>query len=222
MALPRILEPEVMETEKDAVEYDSMDFTEVNLAFAVRALELAPSHGSVLDVGTGTARIPILMLQHTKTDITILATDLSQEMLNVGKRNVEALGLDNRLTLQLVDAKGLPFKEQEFDMVISNSVVHHIPEPLTLFREVARVVKPGGAVFLRDLVRPESAAVREGLIQKYAGDADEYQQKLYRDSLNAALTISEVVELLEKAGLKGAKVVRSSDRHWSVELPYRG
>lgn len=220
MALPRILEPEVMETEKDAVEYDSMDFSEVNMAFAVRALELAPKRGRVLDVGTGTARIPILMLQHTNTDITILATDLSQEMLNVGKKNVESLGLGSRLTLQLVDAKGLPFKGREFDMVISNSVVHHIPEPLTLFQEVERVVKSGGAVFLRDLIRPESTAMREGLVQKYAGDADEYQQKLYRDSLNAALTISEVSELVEKAGLKGAKVVQSSDRHWSVELPY--
>lgn len=222
MPLPRILEPEVMETETDAVEYDSMDFTEVNLAFATRALELAPSRGRVLDVGTGTARIPILMLQQTKTDITILATDLSQEMLKVGKRNVEALGLGGRLILQLVDAKGLPFKEREFDMVISNSVVHHIPEPLTLFGEVARVVKSGGAVFLRDLIRPENGTVREALVQKYAGDADEYQQKLYRDSLSAALTIPEVGELVEKAGLKGASVVQSSDRHWSVELPYHG
>ncbi len=69
-----ILKPEVMDTQKEAVEYDAMDLSEVNQAFVQRVFELSSSfffffffffflltHANVLDVGTGTARIPILI-----------------------------------------------------------------------------------------------------------------------------------------------------------------
>lgn len=222
MALKRILEPEVMETEKDAVEYDSMDFTEVNMAFAVRALELAPSSGRVLDIGTGTARIPVLMLQQGGIDLLVYAMDLSMEMIKIGRRNVELARLTNRIKLNYGDAKDLPFFSNEFDMVISNSLAHHLPDPLVFFMEVGRLVKHGGAICIRDLMRPASVSQINHLVQKYAGDADEHQRKLYRDSLYASLTLSEVEALVKKAHIPGAKVVQSSDRHWTVERPYAG
>lgn len=222
MALARTLEPEVMETEKDAVEYDSMDFAEVNLAFAQRALELAPQQGRILDIGTGTARIPIVMLQQGRSEITIHAIDLSPEMLKVARKNVDASKLSGRITLQLVDAKRLPFVPLEFDMVISNSVVHHVPNPVTFFVELVRVVRKGGGIFVRDLMRPATVEDVGRLVQMYAGDSDPYQQKLYRDSLHAALTIPEIEEYAMKAGVTGAQVVQSSDRHWSLERKTQG
>jgi len=218
MALTRTLEPEVMETEKDALEYDSMDFSEVNLSFALRALELAPTTGRILDIGTGTARIPIEMMQQGKNNnITIHAIDLSAAMLDVARKNVGEKRMNTPITLQLVDAKQLPFMEEEFDMVISNSVVHHVPDPSTFFGEMARVVRKGGGIFVRDLMRPASLAMVDHLVHTYAGDSNPYQQKLYRDSLHAALTIPEVEEYVKSAGIRGARVVQSSDRHWSLE-----
>lgn len=219
--LPRILEPEVMDTEKDAAEYDAMDFSEVNLAFAERAVELAVANGHqhILDVGTGTARIPILIAQIASKAVRILGIDLSSEMLKVAERNIAEASLTERITLRLIDAKGLPFERSSFDMVISNSLVHHIPEPGVLFSEVARVVKRGGSIFIRDLMRPESVEQLNMLVRQHAGDEDEYQQKLFRDSLHAALTIPEVRELVRQGGIDDARVVQSSDRHWSVEKP---
>lgn len=217
MPLKRILEPEVMDTELDAVAYDDMDFSEVNLAFAQRAAELAPASGRVIDVGTGTARIPILLLQNTNADLLIHAVDLSAEMLTIARRNVALAGLSNRIKLHLADAKDLPFFGGEFDFVMSNSLAHHIPEPLAFFTEVARLVRPGGAVFLRDLRRPDSVSEMNTLVNRYAADADEYQRKLYRDSLYASLTVPEVERLVHEVGLSGAVVTQSSDRHWSVE-----
>ena len=217
--IPRVLEPEVMDTEKDAVEYDSMDFTEVNLAFAERAVELAAANGhqNILDIGTGTARIPIVMEQIATKAVRILGIDLSSEMLKVAEKNVSDAGLGDRITLRVVDAKKLPFGVGEFDMVISNSLVHHIPEPGVFFSEVARVVNPSGSIFIRDLMRPGSIEELNTLVQQYAGEADEYQQKLFRDSLHAALTIPEVQDLVRRSGIEGARVVQSTDRHWSVE-----
>ena len=221
MALDRVLEAEVMDTEKDAVEYDSMDFSEVNLAFARRAAELAPPRGKVLDVGTGTARIPILLLQNTASDLSIHAVDLSSHMLTIGRKNVALAQLSNRITLLLADGKDLPFSSGEFDMIISNSLVHHLPDPGIFFNGIARLLRSGGVLFVRDLLRPGSVSELNDLVYKYAGEADEYQRKLYRDSLCASLTLPEVERHVRAAGLEGVKAMRSSDRHWSVERPTR-
>jgi ubiquinone/menaquinone biosynthesis C-methylase UbiE len=206
-----------MDTERDAVEYDSMDFSEANLAFALRAAELAPASGRVLDLGTGTARIPILFLQHAGAGIQVHATDLSTEMLKIGRRNAAQAGYSGRIMLSVADAKDLPFTDGEFLMVMSNSLVHHIPDPQRAFHELARVLLPGGALLLRDLRRPDSVAELNALVDRYAGNADEHQRKLYRDSLHASLTVAEVELLVRGAGLAEARIVCPSDRHWSVE-----
>jgi ubiquinone/menaquinone biosynthesis C-methylase UbiE len=220
MALERILEPEVMDTWEDAVEYDSMDFTDVNTAFAERALELAPPEGILLDAGTGTARIPILMVQRRPT-LHIWAIDLSENMLKVGEKNIEEAGVSQNVKLKKVDAKTLPYPSNYFGMVVSNSIIHHLPDPLPFLKEVNRVTKPSGGIFIRDLFRPPDVKTMEDLTEKYAGDANEYQKKLYRDSLHASLTIEEMRKLIEKAGLEGVTVVQSSDRHFSAERAWR-
>ena len=220
MAIDRMLEPEVMDTWEDAVEYDSMDFTEVNTAFAERALELAPPEGILLDAGTGTARIPIIMVQRRPT-LRIWAIDLSENMLKVGKRNVDAAGLDQRIQLRKADAKSLPYPDNYCDMVVSNSIVHHLPDPIPFLMEINRITKPNGGIFLRDLIRPPSERLLEELAQKYVGECTEYQKKLYCDSLRASFTLEEVEALIENSGLKGVTVVQSSDRHWSAERQWR-
>src|SRR3990172_10240766 len=110
MTLERVLEPEAMDTWEDAVEYDSMDFTEVNTAFAERALDLGPPEGVLLDAGTGTARIPILMAQRRPT-LRIWAIDLSENMLKVGTKNVEEAGVDQLVQLRKGDAKVLAYPD---------------------------------------------------------------------------------------------------------------
>jgi ubiquinone/menaquinone biosynthesis C-methylase UbiE len=220
MPLERVLEPEVMDTWEDAVEYDSMDFTEVNTAFAERALELAPPEGIVLDAGTGTARIPIMIVQRRPT-LRIWAIDLSENMLRVGKKNVDEAGVGHLVKLKKVDAKELPYPDDYFEMVISNSIIHHLPDPVPFLKEVNRVTKSNGGIFLRDLIRPPDERAVEELTEKYAADCSDYQKKLYRDSLRASLTIEEMQELIETSGLKDVAVVQSSDRHWSAERAWR-
>lgn len=214
--LNRILEPEVMDTLEDALEYDLMDFSEVNNSFAEKAVELLPDEGLILDLGTGTARIPILIIDRNPK-LKIIAVDLSENMLKVGKLNVEKLNFAANIKLEKLDAKKLPYPDKSFDAVISNSLLHHVPDPLPVLMEINRVAKPNGGIFLRDLIRPHSLEIVEQLVQQYAADCDEHQKKLFRDSLIASFTIEEVKELIERWGIKGAVVVQSSDRHWSVE-----
>ena len=155
--LERILEPEVMDTWEDAVEYDAMDHGEVNNAFAQRALELGSPSGLVLDVGTGTARIPILLAAQNP-NLRIIGIDLSANMLKLGESNVSDAGLSGSILLRLLDAKQLPYLDNQFDMVISNSLIHHLPDPMPFLKEVNRIIKPNAGILIRDLIRPNKIA----------------------------------------------------------------
>jgi ubiquinone/menaquinone biosynthesis C-methylase UbiE len=215
--LPRILEPEVMDSWEEAVEYDEMDFTEVNTAFAKSVLELGPNfEANVLDVGTGTARIPLLIASRCP-QWQIWGIDLAKSMLQLGMRHVKDAGLEQQILLETVDAKKMPYPDGQFQMVISNSLVHHLPEPLPFFHEVARVLQPQGAILIRDLIRPANVEIMETLVASIGAEYNEQQKKLFRDSLNAALTLDEVHDLIKQANLSDVKVYQSSDRHWTAQ-----
>lgn len=216
--MKRTLEPEIMDTVEDAEEYDAMDFSQTDTQFADRAASLlgVMEGGRALDIGTGTAKIPVLFLSR-RPGSQVLAVDMAEQMLRVAAHNIEAAGLTQSCTLAKMDAKALDAQDASFDLVMSNSLAHHLPEPLELFREIARVAGPRGAVLVRDLIRPESPESAWALVDRLAAGDSERQRKLFFDSLCAALTLDEVREMVRAAGLSCATVTRSSDRHWSVE-----
>ncbi len=214
--MERILEPEVMDTWEEAIAYDAMDFAEVNTLFAQQALALGPNAGTILDVGTGTARIPILIGQQ-RPEWQITAIDLAENMLKIARENVKKAGLQHQICLEIVDAKQMPYQNGQFDFVISNSIVHHLPEPLPFFQELKRILKPNGGIFLRDLLRPIDIATMNKLVDNIGLEYDQQQKKLFRDSLNAAFTLEEITEIIEKAGVENIKIYQSSDRHWTAE-----
>lgn len=220
--MKRILETEVMDTFEDAVEYDAMDFREADTQFAEAAAALLGQArgGRVLDIGTGTAKIPVLLLAR-RPDLTALAVDMADQMLRLAAQNLAAAGMTQACTLARMDAKALDLPPASFELVMSNSIAHHLPEPLGLFREIARVTKPGGAILVRDLFRPESPDAAWAIVNRVAAGDSVRQKQLFFDSLCASLTLDEVRERVIAAGLEGARVVQSSDRHWSVERPQR-
>ena len=213
--MDRILEPEVMDTWLEATGYDAMDFESVNTAFVVDAIELDPHAIKVLDIGTGTARIPILMCQQ-RPQYLITGIDLAQSMLIIGQRNVADAKLTQRIKLERIDSKRMPYPDLEFDMLVSNSLVHHLPDPLSLFGEVKRLVKPGGAMLIRDLIRPENDKIVNELVASIGADYDPHQQQLFHDSLKAAFTLVEIQELIDRVGLTQVKLYQSSDLHWTI------
>ncbi|OWY67290.1 SAM-dependent methyltransferase [cyanobacterium TDX16] len=219
--LLRILEPEVMDSWEEAVEYDAMDFVEVNTAFAQTASELCRlDTAKVLDAGTGTARIPIILSQ-IHPHWQIWGIDLAENMLKLGFQNVKAAGLQDRISLELVDAKHLPYPDDYFELVISNSLVHHLPNPLPFLQELKRVLQPKGAICIRDLMRPSDAATIDRLVEGIGTEYSDRQKDLFRDSLHAAFTIDEVEQLITQAEIPGVRIYQSSDRHWTVERSWR-
>jgi ubiquinone/menaquinone biosynthesis C-methylase UbiE len=119
----------------------------------------------------------------------------------------------------------MPFRDAEFRAVMSNSIVHHIPEPREVFAEMRRVA--AGLVFVRDLARPTNEAEVDRLVDLYGGkapprtpdgdrDSCDHQRMLFRDSLRAALTVDEVRAIASDAGMTGFDVRLTSDRHWTL------
>ncbi len=212
--LPRQLEPEVMDTAEDALDYDRMDHREVNQRFVADFLAAAPNLDEVLDLGTGTAQIPIALCRSIDEG-RVLAIDLSAEMLLVAKTNVEVAGLRERIMLQLVDAKGLPYPDGRFSAVMSNSIVHHIPDPAPALAEAVRVTRSGGRMFVRDLARPDDEATLRSLVEHYTVGANDHQRQLFADSLHAALTVGEMQEIVAALGFARSTVAMTSDRHWT-------
>ncbi len=212
--LPRVLEPEVMDAADDARDYDAMDHAAVNRLFVADLLAVWDAAGVALDVGTGTAQIPVEFCRQSEAG-TVVAVDLAAEMLAVARRNVEASGFGGRITLERVDAKGLPYPDGAFAAVVSNSIVHHIPEPAGAFAEMHRVCRAGGRLFVRDLLRPADAATLRHLVDLHAADANAHQRRLFADSLHAALTPGEVRQIVGELGYPSASVEQTSDRHWT-------
>ncbi len=221
--IPRTLEPEVMDTVEEAVDYDSMDHSNVNRIFVEDLLSFLNScpgdstlETDVLDLGTGTALIPIELLQTDSRFKTVFACDLSLEMLKLARQHVENRTFDGTILPVYCDAKRLPMAPGSVSIVMSNSIVHHIPEPLDVFQEMRRVIKDDGVLFIRDLMRPESAEEVDHIVQTYAGNENAHQQKMFRESLHAALTVSEVESLLAASGFSKHWVSATSDRHWTI------
>lgn len=232
MTLSRILEVEAMDTPEEALDYDLMDHREVNRKFVTDLLafmsaqlpaQAIAAEGELgepapplqgLDLGTGTAQIPVELCRQHPT-IQILGADLAIQMLELAKYNIEAAGFRERIRLAQVDAKGLRFPDAKFDVVLSNSIIHHIPQPATALAEAVRVTKPGGVLFFRDLVRPESTEQLELLVQTYTGSESPAAQKMFADSLRAALSLAEIQDLVAALGFAAETVQLTSDRHWT-------
>src|SRR5712692_1813379 len=192
--LPRILEPEVMDTAEEARDYDAMDHSAVNRAFVTDFLAVWDGRGPVLDVGTGTALIPIELCK-THPSATVVAIDMAEQMLAVARDNVSEAQFADRICLKKANGRALEFAGGEFPAVMSNSIVHHIPEPIEALQEMVRVCTKGGTIFVRDLLRPSNGATLDYLVRTYAGDANSRQKKMFAESLHAALTLEEIHDL---------------------------
>jgi ubiquinone/menaquinone biosynthesis C-methylase UbiE len=219
--LERVLEVEVMDTPEEARDYDAMEHSTVNRVFVADFLAVWNRANPVLDVGAGTAQIPIELCRQSAA-AQVVAIDLAENMLAVGRDNVRHAGLEDRLRLERVDAKQMPYADGSFAAVISNSIVHHIPEPARVFAEMVRVVSPhGGRLFVRDLLRPKDDATLSKLVELYAAGANAHQKQMFAESLHAALTIDEVRDIVQALGFCGADVRQTTDRHWTWSAVYR-
>lgn len=217
MPFDRVLEEEVMSDPDEAIEYEAMDFSPTDQLLVDRAVALAPRAKWIADIGAGNGKISAAVCDRMRLEARVCAVDMSSEMLALARRRKTAEGRVLRIVRG--DAKRLPFRDGAFDLVISNSLIHHVPDPADAFREIARLARTGAAVLVRDLIRPNTPQQLDALVAQYAGGWSERQRRLFGDSLRAGLTLDEVRQCLDRCGLADVRVSQITDRHWSAERP---
>lgn len=219
--LTRVLEPEVMDSKAAAEAYDQMDHSVVNQRFVADLLaELDRTNATskmktVLDVGTGNGAIVVELLRQ-RPQLKVTGIDLALSMLEIAQRHVQQAGFAPQVDFLCIDAKAIPSHLPPFDIVMSNSIVHHIPEPQTVMREMWKAVRPGGLLFVRDLFRPNDQPELDRLVALYAGSEPPDAQLMFRESLHAALTLAEVTHLCAQERIPTTRLTLSSDRHWTL------
>lgn len=218
--LDRVLEPEVINDCDEAVAYDAMDHELVNRLFVDDLLGAGPIGIDCLDLGTGTALIPIELCQRDE-GVRVMASDASTMMLDLARYKLEVNNLTSRIQLHFGDAKKLVFESSFFDTVISNSLVHHLPTHDSFLVEALRVLRPGGLLFVRDLCRPESQEQLDLLVATYAANESDCSRQMLSQSLHAALSLVEVRNLALQAGLIDECIAMTSDRHWTLNTRKR-
>ena len=115
-----------------------------------------------------------------------------------------------------MDAKAIAMSEgNRFLIVMSNSLIHHLPEPATCLAEAVRLAARGGRLFFRVLVRPDSEAAVDAMVAAHAEGEPEAARQMLHDSLRAALDLDEIRAMITELGFDAQTVQLTSDRHWT-------
>jgi ubiquinone/menaquinone biosynthesis C-methylase UbiE len=240
--LPRVPEPEAMDDSGEVKAYssaaaqaflDEIDDTLVDHAVRLIAGRAA---GRALDIGTGPGQI-VLKLARRLPGWELVGVDRAAKMIaqaraslasessrESGSKHVRSP--QTRVQFMVGDGNRLPFPGHSFDLVMCNSVLHHLAEPQKLLAEMARLAKPHGAILVRDLRRPSRIAFPLHVCwhgRHYSGR----MYKLYCDSVRAAHTMNELENLLRRSALAGeatertrpARVFTHQRTHIGIERP---
>jgi ubiquinone/menaquinone biosynthesis C-methylase UbiE len=214
--MDRILEPEVMDDEQQAIAYAKADFSPSNQMFVDG---LIGAYGSqlriVLDIGCGPGDIPI-RLARAKSSVYVIAVDASEPMVRLAGDAVERAGLERRVRIIEGRIPGLDVRRGGFDAIVSKDLLHHLPDAMVFWQEVKRVGRAGTAVYVMDLFRPETEQAARAIVESVSADESEILKSDFYNSLRAAFTPDEIRDQLREAGL-GFEVDAVSERHMCIK-----
>jgi len=214
--MKRTPEPELMDDEAQSIAYAKADFSTSNQFFVDSLVGDFSTHlRAVVDIGCGPGDV-VIRLAKAAPSAAIVAVDGSAPMIALAHAAARESGVDNRLTFLHTRIPGPPPNAQSFDAVLSKDLLHHLPDPQVLWREVRRLGRPGAAVYVMDLVRPDSEHTAEAMVAEGAGSEDPILQRDFYNSLLAAFTIDEVRSQLAEAGLD-LHVACAATRHMVIK-----
>lgn len=214
--MPRTLEPELMTDDNQARAYADADFDAPNSNFVRLFQEKFASHpinGVFLDLGCGTADVT-MRLARAYPNSKFYAVDGSAAMLKYAHEGLSRHNeLINRITLIEGYIPGASIPKQPYAVVVSNSLLHHLPDPQALWQTIKQYAHPGTLVFVADLFRPVNQTEAHRIVETYSGNEPEVLKRDFYNSLLAAFTPHEVQGQLQQAGISYLQVRAISDRH---------
>lgn len=212
--MKRTLEPELMEDPAQVRAYAAADFSQENRGFVDRFRKYFSdfAEGHVLDLGCGPGDIPIRFARAVP-GCRITGVDASVPMVRLAEETVRQAGLSGRITFRcerFQDLAGAGIA----DAAVSNSLLHHVPNPLQFWHKLRLAVKPGSPVLVMDLLRPESPEEAQAIVDRYASGAPDVLRRDFYNSLLAAFTEDEIGAQLAQMNLTRLLIDVPDDRHW--------
>ncbi len=205
-----------MDEPEQAKAYAAADFSEAD-TLALRAFEEAfpgtELHGPVLDLGCGPGNMTFRFAERF-VRCRVVAVDGSKPMLAIAEQRKQlkpSVGQRIRFLHGTLPEVTLP--QEPYCAIVSNSFLHHLHRPQTLWELINTYAGPGCKIMVMDLFRPQSPQQAEHLVNRYAAEEPEILQRDFYNSLLAALTPDEIERQLRDAGLASLAVDRVSDRH---------
>ena len=214
--MDRTLEPEIMDDPEQALAYSRADFEKENQGFIDRFREYFPefTEGHILDLGCGPGDIPVRFARALPS-CRITGVDASEPMIGLAGVAVKQAGLADRITFRCERFQAVSLVEP-IDAVVSNSLLHHVLNPLQFWYRLRQLVKPGSPVLVMDLLRPESPEEAQAIVDRYATKEPGILRRDFYNSLLAAFTEDEVAAQLAEMNLSRLIVDVVDDRHWVV------
>jgi len=216
--MQRILEPELMDDPAQALAYAQADFSEPHRMFVEAFKERfrgTAGDETVLDLGCGSADITI-RFAIAYPEWVIDAVDGAQGMLEHGLRALERAGLSERIRLLYGYIPALILPRDNYDIIISNSLLHHLKDPVSLWQTIRKFGRLGTCVLVMDLRRPPDPVAAWDLVNIHAVGEPAILKRDFYNSLCAAYEPDEVRKQLENAGLGYFGIEVFSDRHTIV------
>lgn len=149
---------------------------------------------TVLDLGSGAGIDLLLAARKVGSEGRVIGVDMTDEMIAKANENIQASGLRNVVVRKGI-IEALPVDDASVDWVISNCVINLSPEKESVFREIARVLKPGGTMMVSDIVAEQ---LPEEILNNPA---------LYSSCVSGAISEKDYIKGLEAAGLIDVQVL---------------
>jgi ubiquinone/menaquinone biosynthesis C-methylase UbiE len=215
---PRIESPELSsEEEIDAfIDSRALEYpARVEEEFVQRASALGVDTGMILDVGTRTGLILLKMLWHNENFYAI-GMDASMALIDRARATAHAWELGERAFFQVGDARKMRLKTAYFDLVVSDSTLHVFDNPVSVLREIERVLKPKGGLLIRELRRPSRFQMQRKIDESVRLYGERMRSHV-ETSLRAAFTRAELEAAVHESGLQRVQISEPDEYHLLIE-----
>lgn len=217
--MKRTVEPELMDDQAQAEAYAAADFSDADTLMLQTFNDAFPGlglEGPVLDLGCGPGNMTFRFAEQFPR-CQLIGVDGSAPMLNIAEERKQSrpeLKERIRFIHGIIPQVAIP--EQSYAAIVSNSFLHHLHNPESLWALINQQAQSGCKIMVMDLFRPDSPQQAQSFVDRYAASEPEILQRDFYNSLLAALTPDEITQQLRSAGLTELAVRKISDRHLIV------